>query len=105
MRKSEAELNRLVRDRKARKKRRLKDALYSRNEKLREKLIEERHLVGMSQAQVARRFGRDQSFISRIENGTRMATFVEVERLLRIYDQTIEEFWAGIKHFSLEWTE
>src|SRR5690348_2329000 len=68
MRKREAALERLVQKRKTVRKRKLQEYLNDRNEKLREKLIEERHLTAMTQGEVARLFGRNQSFISRIEN-------------------------------------
>jgi DNA-binding XRE family transcriptional regulator len=66
--------------------------LFFQNLKLRDKLREARLDAGMTQAEAARHFGRDQSFISKIENGIQFATYVEVERLLAIYRKSLSTF-------------
>ncbi len=51
---------------------------------------------GLNQAEVAQQFGRDQSFVSKIEHGQQSATFVQVEKLASIYGQTLAEFWGDV---------
>jgi transcriptional regulator with XRE-family HTH domain len=71
----------------------INDALRSRNDLLCEKLRDARRLSQLTQAEVAHRFGRDQTFISKIESGIREVSFVEVERLIRIYNIDLGNFW------------
>jgi transcriptional regulator with XRE-family HTH domain len=65
------------------------------------RLREARTVSLLSQAEVAQKFGRDQSFISKIENGKQRATFVEVERLASIYGKTLAEFWEGVSRLPV----
>ena len=54
-------------------KRRIDRALKERNELLALRLHEGRESADLSQTEVAQMFGRDQSFISRLENGLQIA--------------------------------
>lgn len=74
-------------------KRRVDHSLKKRDELVTIRLCEGRKSAGLTQLEVARKFGRDQSFISRIETGLQSATFVEVERLACIYGMKFLEFW------------
>jgi ribosome-binding protein aMBF1 (putative translation factor) len=97
MRKSHTQMVKTeAKNRLARKKKEIGDLLLSRNKKLCRKLRAERLLLGMTQSDVARKFGRDQTFISKIEKGIRLPSFVEVERLASIYRMSVAELW----HFS-----
>jgi ribosome-binding protein aMBF1 (putative translation factor) len=62
------------------------------NADLKKLLRETREEAGFSQAQVARAFGREQSFMTRLETGSRCPSFVEVERLAAIYGKRLDEF-------------
>lgn len=70
--------------------------LSLRNDILREQLLLARKAMNLKQRDVAYRFGWDQSFISKLENGVRRITFVEVEKLAAIYGKQLAEFWQDI---------
>jgi transcriptional regulator with XRE-family HTH domain len=82
-------------------KRRVDRALKERSEILVTRLLEAREVLRLTQAAVAKEFGRDQSFISKIEKGKRSPTFVEVERLASIYGKTLSEFWGDVSRLRL----
>src|SRR5579863_5744025 len=63
-----------------------------RNARLRNLLRLAREESGLTQAQVGRGLGRDQTFIAKIETGVRIASFVEVEELARVYRKTLSDF-------------
>jgi len=47
---------------------------------------------GLTQAQVARRLGRSQTWVSKCELGERRVDFVELEDFARAYDRPLEFF-------------
>jgi transcriptional regulator with XRE-family HTH domain len=60
---------------------------------LRTKLKEARQESGLSQSQVARQLGREQSYVTRIETAKkRRITFIEVEQLARVYRKGLTFF-------------
>lgn len=48
--------------------------------------------AGLSQAQVARRLRKDQSFVSKCESGERRVDVVELVRLARLYGKPFSYF-------------
>ena len=60
--------------------------------KLRRLLIEARHACGLTQAEVARRLGVHQSFVSKYERGERRLDVIELSQILPILDLEISEF-------------
>jgi ribosome-binding protein aMBF1 (putative translation factor) len=70
--------------------------LAERNKELGKRLREARNNARLTQAKVGQLLGRDQTFVAKIELGTQRATFVEVERLARIYNTRLVEFWDEI---------
>lgn len=61
-------------------------------EKFREKLVQARKDTGLTQAEVARRLGKPQSFVSKIESGERRVDFVELEVLAHLYNKSLSFF-------------
>ena len=61
-------------------------------ERLKLKLKEARTATGLSQAEVAGRLGRPQSFISKLETRDRRVDFIELLLLAAIYDKPIRFF-------------
>lgn len=51
-----------------------------------------RREAGLTQAEVARRLGRPQSFVSKCESGERRVDVVELAAFGRIYRKTLEHF-------------
>src|ERR1017187_6822666 len=72
-------------------KRRIDRAFKERNELLALRLHEGREAADLRKNEARQMFGRDQSFISRLENGLQIATFVEVARLVAIYGMKFPE--------------
>lgn len=69
---------------------------HSRDEQaLREFLRNCRKAAGLRQADLARRLGVPQSFVSKYESGERLLTFLEVLSLLRELGVSVDE---AIKH-------
>jgi hypothetical protein len=50
----------------------------------------------VSQREAAYRFGRDQTFISKLETGKRWMTFAEVEKLAGMYGRQLADFGNDI---------
>jgi transcriptional regulator with XRE-family HTH domain len=64
-----------------------KSAFSRRQKQFQEALADARERAGMTQAQLAARLGRPQSFVSKFENGERrldVIEFLDVARALRI---------------------
>jgi transcriptional regulator with XRE-family HTH domain len=57
-----------------------------------ERLKQARKGAGLTQAEVARRLSRPQSFISKFETGERRLDFVELQYLARIYRKPLSYF-------------
>ena len=55
-------------------------------------LKQARKYAGMTQTQAAAQLGRDQTFITRIESGSREVTFVELEQLAKLYNKPLSFF-------------
>jgi hypothetical protein len=70
--------------------------LRERDDILRRQLLQARKDAGILQREVAFRFGRDQSFIAKLEGVIRRITFAETERLAAIYGKRLAEFWKDI---------
>jgi transcriptional regulator with XRE-family HTH domain len=58
----------------------------------RERLIQARKDVGLTQGEVNKRMGKSHSFISKCELGERRVDFVELQMLVRIYDRSLSFF-------------
>ena len=77
-------------------KRKVHQELAKRNKLLQAALRNARKSAGLTQLSVAQCFGRDQTYIARLEIGSQTITFVEAEKLARIYGKRLIEFWADI---------
>jgi transcriptional regulator with XRE-family HTH domain len=62
------------------------------NELIRDRLKSARRKAGMTQTQAASQLGRDQTFLTRIESGSREVTFVELEQLAKVYRKALSDF-------------
>lgn len=60
------------------------------------KLRECREKLGLTQADVAQRLGRPQSFVSKCESGERRIDVIELRDLLLVYRTDISTFMKGI---------
>jgi transcriptional regulator with XRE-family HTH domain len=60
-------------------------------------IAEQRRRQGLSQAQVARAFGRHQPFIANIESGERRVDLVELLDLAEIIDLDVSELVLRLK--------
>lgn len=67
----------------------LKEAAY---ERLRLKLKKARMDAGLTQVEVARRLGRPQSFVSKVETRERRVDFIELQVLAGIYGKDVSFF-------------
>jgi len=56
------------------------------------KLIESRLEAGLTQSEVARKIGKPQSFISRLESAQRRIDAIELDLLARIYKKPLKYF-------------
>lgn len=68
------------------------------------KLRELRRLCGFSQKEVAKRSGVNEKTISSFETGTRIESLklIQLQKLLRVYGVTEEEFWSSKFELDLE---
>jgi transcriptional regulator with XRE-family HTH domain len=48
--------------------------------------------LGLTQAQVARKLSKPQSFVSKLESGERRVDFVELQQLAKIYKKPLSFF-------------
>ena len=51
--------------------------------------------AGLTQADVAERLGRQQSFVAKCESGERRVDVVELQRFAELYGKPIEHFVSG----------
>jgi transcriptional regulator with XRE-family HTH domain len=72
-------------------------ALAKRNSTLAVQLRHARESAHLTQAQVGQGFGRDQTFIAKLESGMRRISFVEAEKLSIIYGQRLSQFCEDIQ--------
>jgi transcriptional regulator with XRE-family HTH domain len=71
----------------------LKDAAYRpRYRSFLEKLKTARREAGLSQVDVARKFGRPQSFVSKCESGERRVDVIELQEFSRLYGKSLSFF-------------
>jgi transcriptional regulator with XRE-family HTH domain len=63
--------------------------------RLLERLRAARHSSGLTQVQVARAFGRPQSFVAKCEAGERRIDAVELARFAEIYGCSMEDLVGG----------
>ena len=56
------------------------------------RLREARQKSGLSQAEVAERIGKTQSYVSKVETGERRVDFLELEDLASLYGVTVRFF-------------
>lgn len=59
---------------------------------LRNLLRQARVAAGLTQTEVASQLGRDQTFMARIESGSRDVTFVELEQFAKLYRKPLSFF-------------
>lgn len=57
-----------------------------------ERLVRARHEAGLTQAQVAARLGKPQSFVSKSEAGERRVDAVELAAFAALYDRPLDWF-------------
>lgn len=73
-------------------------SIYSREyKKFLVRLRQARLDSGLTQAEVAARLKRPQSFVSKCESGERRVDVVELSKFARIYDKAIDFFLAGLR--------
>jgi ribosome-binding protein aMBF1 (putative translation factor) len=72
--------------------RRYRDLSEKQQDKLQNKLRAARQEAGLNQIEAGERVGQDQTFISKIESGTRQVKFVEVEQLAELYGRPLSFF-------------
>jgi transcriptional regulator with XRE-family HTH domain len=71
----------------------LKDAAYRRHYRaFVDRLVQARHDAGLTQAEVSRRMGRPQSFVSKCESGERRVDVVELSELAKLYGKPLSFF-------------
>ena len=58
------------------------------------KLKKARNKSGLTQTEIARRLGKPQSFISKIENGERRLDIIELKKITKLYKANINDILA-----------
>jgi len=67
--------------------------LYSKEHKIIvEKLIKARHEAGIDQVEVAKKLGKSQSYLSKIESGQRKIDVVQLQKFAKFYNKEINYF-------------
>jgi len=67
--------------------------LYSKEHKIIvEKLIKARHEAGLDQVEVAKKLGKSQSFLSKIESGQRKIDVIQMQKFAKFYNKKINYF-------------
>ena len=67
--------------------------LYSEeHEAIVEKLIKARHEAGFDQLEVAKKLGRSQSYLSKIESGQRKIDVIQLKKFAALYRKDINYF-------------
>ncbi len=64
----------------------------ARYKRLLDRLLAARQAAGLTQAEVARAFGRPQSFVSKCESGERRIDAVELDEFARLYGRPVGFF-------------
>ena len=71
----------------------MSNGLYSKEHKIIvEKLIKARHDAGVDQIEVAKKLGKSQSYLSKIESGQRKIDVVQLKKFAEIYKKDINFF-------------
>ena len=71
----------------------MSSSLYSKEHKnIVEKLIKARREVGIDQVDVAKKLGRSQSYLSKIESGQRKIDVIQLKKIAKIYNKEINYF-------------
>ena len=71
----------------------MKDGIYTNeHKKLIERIIKARREAGLSQTEAAKRLGKSQSYISKIEVGQRKIDVIELKRLAKLYHKNFNFF-------------
>ncbi|RJO59582.1 XRE family transcriptional regulator [Candidatus Parcubacteria bacterium] len=71
----------------------MQDDIYSKeHKKLIVRIIQARKEAGLSQVEAAKRLGRSQSYISKMEVGQRKIDVIELKKIARIYDKPLNYF-------------
>lgn len=71
----------------------MSSSLYSKEHKIIvEKLIRARHEAGLDQVEVAKKLGRSQSYLSKIESGQRKIEVIQLQKFAKIYKKNIDYF-------------
>lgn len=60
-----------------------------------EQLRKARLKAGLTQVQVAKKFGKPQSFISKIESGERKVGVLELEKFAKLYKKPVSYFYKS----------
>jgi len=56
------------------------------------KLVDARNGVGMSQARVAEKLSKPQSYVSKCESGERRIDVIELKKFAQLYNKTLDYF-------------
>ena len=71
----------------------MSSSLYSKEHKnIVEKLIKARREAGIDQVDVAKKLGRSQSYLSKIESGQRKIDVIQLKKIAKIYNKEINYF-------------
>ena len=71
----------------------MKKSIYTKEyRKFIKKLKQARKEAGLSQVEVAKKLGKSQSFVSKIESGERRIDIIELKIIAEIYKKTIDYF-------------
>lgn len=71
----------------------MSSSLYSKEHKIIvEKLIQARHNAGLDQIEVAKKLGKSQSYLSKIESGQRKIDVIQLKKFAEIYKKEINFF-------------
>ena len=57
-----------------------------------EKLIKARHSAGLDQVKVAKKLGKSQSYLSKIESGQRKIDVIQLKKFAKLYNKNIDYF-------------
>ncbi|MBU2595573.1 helix-turn-helix transcriptional regulator [Patescibacteria group bacterium] len=71
----------------------MKSVIYTKKHKrIIKRLIQARKKSGLTQKEVAKKLGRSQSYVSKIESGQRIIDVIELEKFAEIYKKKIDHF-------------
>jgi len=71
----------------------MSSSLYSKEHKnIVEKLIKARREAGIDQVDVAKKLGKSQSYLSKIESGQRKSDVIQLQKFAKFYNKDINYF-------------